>query len=143
MTTMTEHATEPASDLDLPEELATEVESPEPITLADMLATGATYRRLDYWVRKGYLSPERGAPGSGYSREWTERDLRMVRHLVAFTYAGFDLEAALSLTRLTLDDDADAITLDTPSGPLTLGWRLHDEMAVAQPLEDEGSTRDD
>jgi DNA-binding transcriptional MerR regulator len=54
--------------------------------VADM--TGATYRNLDYWVRKGLLKPHHPMPGSGTVRYWRLIDVRVARALVAFSALG-------------------------------------------------------
>lgn len=36
--------------------------------------TGVTYRRVDYWVRRGYLRPVNPGPGSGHARKFTAED---------------------------------------------------------------------
>lgn len=49
-------------------------------------ATGASYRQLDYWDRKGLVGP--GSPGSGNQRRWSEDDLALCRVLAALTRLG-------------------------------------------------------
>lgn len=39
------------------------------------VAAGITYRQLDWWVRKGYLTPTVESTGSGVPRQWSLRDL--------------------------------------------------------------------
>lgn len=56
--------------------------------------TGATYRMLDYWVRRGLLHPERSSPGSGVSRLWTATELKVARRMVVLVEAGLTVEAA-------------------------------------------------
>ena len=45
--------------------------------------TGATYRQLDYWTRRGYLTPAKEAGGKGKPREWAPGDVDQVAVLVA------------------------------------------------------------
>ena len=50
-----------------------------------LLATGLTYRKLDYWTRQGWLRPVQASQGSGYPRRWpvAERDVAaMMNRLV-------------------------------------------------------------
>lgn len=65
---------------------------PPRVTLTDLLATGATYRQVDYWCRSGYLTPDRehpdALPGSGNKRSWTEGDVTLCRWMVRLTRAG-------------------------------------------------------
>lgn len=44
--------------------------------------TGVTYRQLDYWTRKGYITPAKPSPGSGVRRVWTPQVVEDVRWLV-------------------------------------------------------------
>lgn len=44
--------------------------------------TGATYRQLDVWTRKGYVVPAQPATGSGSQRRWSGDELDRVRQLV-------------------------------------------------------------
>lgn len=46
------------------------------------LASGATYRQLDYWVRLGVFGGGTQAGGSGTVRSWTEPQAVLVRALV-------------------------------------------------------------
>lgn len=42
--------------------------------------TKLTYRRIDYWTRKGYIKPElTEADGPGSRRRWSERQLDQFR----------------------------------------------------------------
>lgn len=44
---------------------------------------GATYRQLDYWVRKGLIAPSiREAEGHGTRRRWSTMDVRRIRVIV-------------------------------------------------------------
>lgn len=96
------------------------------VPLADLLATGVTYRRLDHWTRRGILSPLDSLPGSGTPRRWTRHDLALVRHIVAFTGVGMSLDVAVRMARAAVDDGAAALTLTAPTCDLTLEWSLHD-----------------
>lgn len=40
--------------------------------------TGVTYRRLDYWVRMGYVTPEIRGAGSGRARGWSNENVDRV-----------------------------------------------------------------
>lgn len=46
----------------------------EAAALADV-----TYRRVDYWVRAGKVTPSVRAQGSGSRRRWTEEDIERLR----------------------------------------------------------------
>jgi hypothetical protein len=74
----------------------------KPATLDEMLATGATYRMVDYWTRQGVLSPV--SSGSGHRRTWTERDRLLAALIVKFRGAGFAMSAAVSLATEAVDN---------------------------------------
>lgn len=106
----------PLTDLDL---------APVP-TLDEMLATGATYRQLDYWVRRGWLTPgrdrdsPRGAPGSGYARVWTERDRRVAALIVRLSESGLSVPAA---ARYAIDGVEKRVSSVTSLHNVTIAWR--------------------
>lgn len=56
--------------------------------------TGATYRMIDYWVRRGLLKPARALPGSGTARLWSASELKVARRMVVLVEAGLTVEAA-------------------------------------------------
>lgn len=61
-------------------------------------ATGLTYRQLDYWTQRGYLSAE-GIAGRGNRREWSPREVTVagvMHHLIA---AGIEASVAAELAR--------------------------------------------
>ena len=88
------------------------------VTLDDMLATGATYRRLDHWVRRGWLSPEHAAPGSGFARAWTPRDLSIVRVLVRLTSVGIPADVAAPWAVACVDEGRCTVTVNG----VTISW---------------------
>jgi hypothetical protein len=69
------------------------------VTLGDMLATGATYRQIDYWTRVGYLEPATPTPGSGTHREWTRHDLAVTRTILRLIRVGFRPEVAADFAK--------------------------------------------
>jgi hypothetical protein len=88
------------------------------VALDEMLATGATYRRLDYWVRQGYLSPTDAAPGSGYARAWTPRDLIVVKVMLRLTSVGLPVASAASWAAACADDGLTTVTVND----VTITW---------------------
>jgi DNA-binding transcriptional MerR regulator len=68
---------------------------------------GASYRQLDYWVRRGYLRPEEATPGTGYARTWAPSELRVAARMARLVAAGLTLAAAEKVARA--------------SGPMDLG----------------------
>lgn len=59
--------------------------------------TGATYRQLDHWCRRGYLAP--GTPGTGYVRDWPESEIRVAALMVKMTAAGIPPKVAEKVAR--------------------------------------------
>lgn len=62
-----------------------------------MTRTGATYRQIDHWCRKGYLLP--GTPGSGFYREWSEKEIQITMLMVKLTAAGIPPKIAEQVAR--------------------------------------------
>ncbi len=60
--------------------------------------TGVKYRFLDYACRAGLLDSDR-APGSGYVRLFTAREIEIVHAAHALTQAGFIASAAFCVAR--------------------------------------------
>jgi DNA-binding transcriptional MerR regulator len=60
---------------------------------------GLTYRRLDYWTRKGFLRPEHATPGSGIHRVWDDDELAVANRMLRLTNAGIDLNSAAEIAR--------------------------------------------
>lgn len=64
-------------------------------TLSEVLATtGATYRQLDFWVRRGYLKPRNATPGSGFPRRWPTEEVTVAAAMTQLVAAGLTVEAA-------------------------------------------------
>jgi len=60
------------------------------ITVADMQReTGLTYRQLDHWTRRGWLTPDNAHAGTGTSRLWNRSDLLVGRLMAHLGAAGF------------------------------------------------------
>lgn len=71
-----------------------DVTDPPPVTLEQMLATGATYRQIDHWTRLGILTPGGAGQGSGHSRVWSLRDLHTAATIIRLCDAGLTLATA-------------------------------------------------
>jgi DNA-binding transcriptional MerR regulator len=70
-----------------------------PATSAEVCEeTGITYRRLDFWVRQGYLRPA-GQTGTGHRRKWPESEVRVARHMSRLIDAGWTVAAAARIAR--------------------------------------------
>lgn len=72
-------------DVDVVDQIATAVESPEGVPSGDVVErTGVSYRQLDTWTRAGYLLTTHGGHGSGDRRRYAPREVvkaRMMRSL--------------------------------------------------------------
>jgi DNA-binding transcriptional MerR regulator len=56
-------------------------------------AAGISYRRLDFWVRKGHV-PGASLPGSGFQRHFTSAQASVVLRIAELVRHGFTLAAA-------------------------------------------------
>lgn len=61
---------------------------------------GLSYRQLDHWVRKGYITPEVAAGGSGTRRRWSQTQVDHLR--AAMSSLGLVDERKHELTRRVL-----------------------------------------
>lgn len=64
------------------------MKSPYPhlLSTADLAdATGASFRQIDNWCRRGLITPIVKAEGSGTRRAWSERTVASVSRLVRFS----------------------------------------------------------
>lgn len=68
-----------------------------PKAAASSLPSGLTYRKVDYWGRRGYLNI--GAPGSGRRREYPEVELQVATWMYRLTEAGLEVVRAAELAR--------------------------------------------
>ncbi len=59
-----------------------------------LAVTGATYRQLDHWSRRGWLRPDGGGRGSGRPREWSRTEVEVATTMVRLVAAGITPEAA-------------------------------------------------
>jgi DNA-binding transcriptional MerR regulator len=83
----------------------------QPVSLDDMLATGVSYRQLDYWCRQGYLRPTDATPGYGTARVWpaAERDVALL--ITRLQSVGVELSTAARIARSMADSDTDRAEL--------------------------------
>lgn len=78
--------------------------------------TGCTYRQLDYWVSRKFLTPEvADSTGSGSVRVFNELTISIVRTALDLIDAGFTPKAAL--------DYANQLNLD-PGNPIICGGNI-------------------
>jgi hypothetical protein len=73
---------------------------------------GVTYRRLDYYIRKGYLHCENAFGGSGNGpRLLVQREVDVLRLMCKFIEVGFLPEPAALLARRMVFDQSPITTL--------------------------------
>lgn len=61
-------------------------------------ATGATYRQLDHWIRRGWLTVDHTG-GTGNRREWSSHEITIAALMVRLVNAGLRPEAAARVAR--------------------------------------------
>ena len=61
-----------------------------------LAATNLTHRKLDWWVRQGYLQPDReqDGSGSGYDRLWPQAEVEVVQLMARLVNVGLLPSAA-------------------------------------------------
>jgi DNA-binding transcriptional MerR regulator len=91
-------------------------------------ATGATYRQVDYWIRRGYLHLEKPLPGSGRLRRYTFKEALQVAVMAAATNAGIHPHRVHPVTVLhnggVHHEDWSTFTLDLTAMSENLAQRL-------------------
>lgn len=81
------------------------------IALPDVIRrTGATYRQLDYWTRRGYLQPVPGNT-SGLPRAWPRIEVQVAAKMVALIEAGLTAEAAADVARCSVTEHTDRVRI--------------------------------
>ena len=71
----------------------------ETVTSATMQETGASYRQVDYWTKRGYLRAETTKPGSGKHRRWPKQECDVLRVMVQLGAVGVEPAAAAKIAR--------------------------------------------
>jgi len=61
--------------------------------------SGATYRQIDYWSRKGHLVALNEGYGSGSRRYWRESEVTVARRMKALTDLGLKIGVAEQVAR--------------------------------------------
>jgi DNA-binding transcriptional MerR regulator len=77
------------------------------MTSADVCARAhITYRQLDHWTRRGYISPSNGQTGTGVGRQWTRAEADHIRRMAALIQFGVEQKTAAAIARrLATHDD--------------------------------------
>jgi DNA-binding transcriptional MerR regulator len=70
---------------------------------ATATALGVSYRRLDYWTRRGYLKPDGNGLGSGYWRRWPDDELAVAALMARLVGAGLVLDVAAKIARAAIE----------------------------------------
>lgn len=65
-------------------------------------STGLTYRKLDYWTRRGYVNAGESSPGSGHRRTWPPEELRIAALMGRLTDAGLSPDVAAFAARFAV-----------------------------------------
>lgn len=78
---------------------------------------GVSYRRLDYWVRCGYIRLDDATPGSGHPRAWPDSEVAVAREILRLTSAGLTVKTAADAARAFINgasfvELAPGVTLD-------------------------------
>jgi hypothetical protein len=68
-------------------------------TSCDLLSFGLTYRQTDHWIKKGWLKPIGGAPGSGSRRIFPPAEVKIAADMAVLVLAGVRPEAAYRAVR--------------------------------------------
>jgi hypothetical protein len=61
--------------------------------------TGASYRQLDFWCRRGYVGSQNDGEGHGSQRRWSPEEVAVVSRMVALVKAGLDPSVAAVAAR--------------------------------------------
>lgn len=84
-----------------------------------LIRSGITYRQLDHWVRQGWVKPrflrrngEAAEGGSGYTRDFSEEESRVVLRMGRLVNVGLKAEEAALAARSMVDRDEDWVRLD-------------------------------
>ncbi len=87
----------------------------------EFVASGITYRKLDYWTKNGLLRPVPGRPdGSGYVRRWPAGELDVAILMDRLTRGGLRLAVAHDVARQRSDNGTFACDI-APGIAITVG----------------------
>jgi DNA-binding transcriptional MerR regulator len=65
-----------------------------------------SYRQLDHWTRKGYITPfERDREGQGHEREYPEKQANKARWMGCLVKLGIDVSSAERIARLVVEGE--------------------------------------
>lgn len=76
---------------------------------------GITYRQLDYWCRKGWISQHASAPlGHGIVRQLTRQEVTRINRLAALVNAGMNPQSAAAALDRAVEDNGNAVIVTGP-----------------------------
>ncbi len=78
--------------------------------------TGATYREVDYWCRRGLIVPAVEARGSGSARAFSDANVAEVRLVVALRGLGCPLARIAEFLDVLGDDPERVLVADADGG---------------------------
>ena len=81
------------------EDLPRVVPNASPGHVDEALRVGLTYRQLDYWTARGYLTADDQHPGTGRNRTWNDGELAVAAQMLRLTGAGLTVAAAARVAR--------------------------------------------
>ncbi len=64
-----------------------------------MARSGASFRAIDYWTRRGFIVADDDAPGSGRPRTWPESEVAVATRIQRLRTAGLALGVAVRAAR--------------------------------------------
>lgn len=79
-------------------------------TLPILWTLGITYRQLDHWTTRGWISADDTHPGSGKRRTWADDELAVAARMARLVRAGFTVAKAAEIAR-------EDTTYPVPLGP--------------------------
>lgn len=68
------------------------------LTLQAVIDGGLTYRKIDYWTRKGWLQPAHEG-GTGHNRDWPQTELQVADMMGRLVDAGIAVDIAALAAR--------------------------------------------
>lgn len=74
-----------------------------------MELSGATYRQLDHWTRKGWVKPT--GQGTGNDRDWSWQEKHVAKLMIRLINGGFQPATAADIARRLVGCAAGATTV--------------------------------
>ena len=92
-------------------------DSDEHLAWQDIVGPTLTYRKLDYWTRKGFIRADNPGPGSGYTRTWSVAEAACAVAMSRLVAAGIPPGAACRAARNDgwLSDTVRVVVVEKPT----------------------------